>query len=81
MTKFLARVEDIARMRAPLTYACSLFKSRALSVLGYVAQIATPPKSLKIIELRVANKILRLSTNSFSTNCVYQLEAPAWKDQ
>ena len=75
MNKFMARVDDIAKMRAPLVHACSLFKSRAVSVLGYVAQIATPPKSFKTVELRVANKILRLATNSFSTNCVYQLES------
>jgi hypothetical protein len=75
MNKFMARVDDIAKMRAPLVHACSLFKSRAVSVLGYVAQIATPPKSFKTVELRVANKILRLATNSFSTNCAYQLES------
>ena len=75
MNKFIERVEEIAETRAPLEYACALFKSKALSVLGYVAQICIPPKALKVTELRVANKILRLATNSFTTNCVYQLDA------
>ena len=74
MNKFIERVEEIAETRAPLEYACALFKSKALSVLGYVAQICIPPKALKVTELRVANKILRLATNSFTTNCVYQLD-------
>ena len=75
MNKFIGRVEEIAQTRAPLEYACALFKSKALSVLGYVAQICKPPKALKVTELRAANKILRLATNSFTTNCVYQLDA------
>ena len=75
MNKFLKRVDEIANMRAPLVYACSLYKSRALPVLGYVAQIVNPPNSFKVTELRVANKLLRLATNSFSANSVYQLDA------
>jgi hypothetical protein len=32
------------------------------------------PKAFKVTELRAANKILRLATNSFSTNCAFQLD-------
>ena len=44
MEKFMTRVEDIAAMHSPLPYACALFRSKALSVLGYVAQVCPPPK-------------------------------------
>ena len=74
MNKFLSRTAEIANMRAPLPYACSLFRSKALSVLGYVAQVCKPPKSFKVLELRAASKILRLATNSFDTNCAYSLD-------
>ena len=74
MNKFLARTAEIANMRAPLPFACSLFRSKALSVLGYVAQVCKPPKSFKFSELRVANQVLRLATNSFDTNCAYNLD-------
>ena len=80
MAKFWQRVEDVANMKAPLSYACAMFKTKALSVLGYVAQVVLAPKSFKVIELRAANKILRIATNSSSTNWISS-KGPRWKDQ
>ena len=37
-------------------------------------KVVKPPKALKVTELRAANKILRLATNSFTTNCAFQLD-------
>ena len=73
MNKFLTRTAEIANMRAPLPYACSLFQSKALSVLGYVAQVCKPPCAFKVLELRAANQILRLATTSFDASCAYSL--------
>ena len=42
MAKAFVRVEDILAQKPPLDMACSSFNSKALSVLGYVAQL-TPP--------------------------------------
>ena len=64
----------MANMRAPLLSAFPLCKSKAVSVIGYVAQVCKPPKALQVIELRAASTILRLVTNSFSTNCAFQLD-------
>jgi hypothetical protein len=73
MNKAFARIEEIRANRPPLTLACRSFQSKALSVLGYVSQIIPPPPSFKIVELRMANKILRLATNSFDTDSAHQL--------
>ena len=70
--KFVARTEEVANRHLPLALASAQFASKALSVLGYVGQLMPPPKNFKVLELRVANKILRVATNSFTTNSVYQ---------
>ena len=44
------------------------------TVFGYVAQIVPPPQSFKVTELRVANKLLRVATSSFSANSIYSLD-------
>ena len=74
MAKTFSRVEEILATKPPLVLACSTYNSRALSVLGYVAQLTPPPECFKVSELRMANKVLRLATNSFDTDCVHQLE-------
>ena len=75
MNKAFSRIEEIRANKPPLTLACSSFQSKALSVLGYVSQIIPPPPSFKTVELRMANKILRLATNSFDTDSAHQLLA------
>ncbi len=72
--KFVARVEEIVAQRPPLEVACARFASKALSVLGYVGQIMPPPHRFRILELRLANKILRLATNSLDANSAFNLK-------
>ena len=67
MDKAMTRAAEIHAQKSPLPYACGLYSSRALSALGYVAQLIPPPESFKIAELRMGNKILRLATNSFDS--------------
>ena len=74
MDKAMTRAAEIHAQKSPLPYACGLYSSRALSALGYVAQLIPPPESFKIAELRMANKILRLATYSFDTDSAHQLE-------
>ena len=73
MDKFVARTEDIAAQRSPLEVACGTFASKAVSVLSYVGQVVVPPGSFKVVELRMATKVLRIATSSLTTNCVYTL--------
>jgi len=73
MDKFVLRTKEIANQKAPLVHACAQFASRALSVTGYVGQMIPPPALFKVLELRLAGKILRLATNSFCTNTAYSL--------
>ena len=43
MDKFVARTQDIAVKKQPLDLACGSFAAKALSVVGYVGQVVTPP--------------------------------------
>ena len=70
----MTRAMEIHAQKFPLPHACGLYNSRALSALGYVARLAPPPESFKIAELSMANKILRLATNSFNSDAAHQLE-------
>ena len=69
--KFLKRVHDIYLMRPPLAMIPGIFSSKALSVMGYVAQMFAPPPRLKHLELRAAGKVLHVATNSFNTDALY----------
>ena len=41
--KFISRTKEVAAERLPFDLAASRFASRAVSVLGYVAQFVPPP--------------------------------------
>ena len=73
MNKAFTRVEEITSNRPPLVLACRSFNAKALPVLGYVSQLLPPPPSFKVCEFRMANKVLRLTTNSFDTTSAFQL--------
>jgi len=54
--------------------AASRFTSRAVSVLGFVAQLVPPPSNIKRIELAAGLKALGFLPNSLSTGAIYSLD-------
>ena len=66
VTKFKNRVHEINKSGSASRQAISTYNQRAVSVLGYLAQLRAPPKNLRQIELAGVHKILLLATHSMS---------------
>ena len=58
LTKCKARVLEVKTSSPPLAMLGNQFASKAISVLGYVGQLATLPKGFKTFELWAAHKVL-----------------------
>ena len=58
--KFMSRVSDIHALKLHPSLASRQFASKAVSVLGYIAQVVPPPKMLKNSCLNAVVSILNL---------------------
>ena len=75
LTKFQARVSEIAKGHAPATVALQRYNQRAVTVVSYVAQFALPLISTNIEakEQQAIHKILRVAPNSFSRDSLCRI--------
>ena len=74
LSKYHARCGNIAAGHAPAMLLNSLYASRALPTLGYLAQLLEAPKDVKRIGLNSIIKVMRLATNSVSFDTAYALD-------
>ena len=72
--KFMARVADIHSLKPPPAIASIQYSTRAISVLGYIAQLVPPPKSLKNSCLNAVVSILNLPGRVFDPDTAHSLE-------
>ena len=66
LKKFQFRVDQIARSGDSAAVSFRQYSSKAVSVLGYVAQLVPPPDNIDSIELGAMNKVGHMATNSIS---------------
>ena len=74
LAKYKLRVEEIAASGAPAVLAVHHYNTRAVSVLGYVAQFIPPPPNIKKIEMGAISRLLHLATSSLDFHSIFQLE-------
>ena len=60
LAKFHTRCKELADDSPILFLVGPRFASRAVSCLGYISQLATPPKDLTYKELHAAHKVLHI---------------------
>lgn len=64
LDKWNSRSVSFADIGAAASIAAKLYNTRAVSTLGYIAQLRQLPCSARAIERRIVNKILRLLGNA-----------------
>jgi len=74
LAKFKARVQDIGQQGLPLPLCAARFNSRAVTVLGYVAQLVPLPHGFASIELAAGSKVLGFAPSSLNTGAVFSLD-------
>ena len=74
LAKFGLRVEEIAATGAPAVLAVQHYNTRAVSVLGYVAQFIPPPPNIKAVEMGARSRLLHMATSSLDYHSTFQLE-------
>jgi len=78
MGKFHARCSQTKQDNLPIKLAISRFNTRAVPVLGYLAQLVSPPPNIVRLELTGILQSLKLAGNSMNASCAYKLKA--WFD-
>ena len=78
VSKFKVRVGEIHAQNLPAGISAVQYMSKAVSVLGYVGQIASPPKRFKSVELASVLKVLGFMTNSLTTEAAFNLDFWGW---
>jgi len=73
IAKFKERTHEIWQRDLPPPLSAARFNSRAVSVLGYIAQLVPPP-SFSSSELAAGLKVLGFATNSLNTGAVFSLD-------
>ena len=75
--KYSSRVLSICEGKAPSTVSILRYNERAVSVLSYVAQFASPPEYFRIDlkEQHALHKILRLPPNSLPRSILHTLKS------
>ena len=64
LAKFQDRVSNIHSLHLPANLAKSQFTSRAIPILGYIAQLVPPPVESVRIGMNAVMKVLRFPGNS-----------------
>ena len=72
--KFKERVAEINSMRLPLPLARGQYSSRAVPVLGYIAQLVRPPKDVKTLSMDACMKILRFPGKSLDFDSAHPMD-------
>jgi len=72
--KFKGRVAEINFNSGPISFAIRQFNCKAVSVLGYKAQMVPPPNKIIRIELSAILTALKLAGNSMNADCAYDLK-------
>jgi len=82
LRKYSSRVLNICDGHAPSTVSILRYNERAVSVLSYVAQFASPPEDigLQTKEQHALHKILRLPPNSLPRSLLHSLKCFACVD-
>ena len=77
LKKYSSRVLDICDGKAPSTVSLLRYNQRAVTVLSYVAQFASPPESfgIDLKEQHALHKILRLPPNSLPRPILHTLKS------
>ena len=70
----LLSFSEISSQSLPHGLAVGRYISRTVSVLGYVAQIVSPPPHLKQLELAAGGKVMGFATNSLSTSTMFSMD-------
>jgi len=73
LKKFMFRVDQIARSGDSAAVSFRQYSSKAVSVLGYVAQLIPPPANIDSIELGAMNKVGHMATNSISRKAFHYI--------
>jgi len=73
MLKYKAKVDQINLHADHPKVALGEYSSKAVPTLGYIAQLALPPKGLRRFELSALTKVLRMATNSLSLDAIFFL--------
>jgi len=73
--KFSSRVGSIQLQHEPAQLAIRSYASRAVSVFGYLAQLALVPPSFSRLERNSLARVLHLATNSCSLGVLNNMEA------
>ena len=66
VNKFRRRALDINRAKMPAVLSIKAYNTKAVSVLGYIAQFSPPPEGLVKLEMAGVNLTLRFATSSLS---------------
>ncbi len=74
LAKFQDRVSNIHSLHLPANLAKSQFTSRAIPVLGYIAQLVPPPVESVRIGMNAVMKVLRFPGNSLSYETAFNLD-------
>lgn len=77
LAKHKERANEAAKMDLPLQLKGARFNSRAVTVFGYVAQLAPLPKGLTGVEMASGSKALGFAPTSLNNGAVYSLDK--WK--
>ncbi len=63
-----------ASARSPAV-AAQAYNVRAVSTLGYVAQLAGPPDNIDILDVKVAHKMIRFPPQSVRRSDLFRLDS------
>jgi len=77
IAKHKERAEEIARLDLPMQLSGARYNSRAVTVLGYVAQLSPLPKGLCNVELASGSKALGFAPRALSNGALFSLDS--WK--
>jgi hypothetical protein len=72
--KFNGRVSEINSTSGPISFAIRQFNCKAVPVLGYKAQMVSPPTKIIRTELSAILTALKLAGNSMTADCAYDLQ-------
>ena len=65
----------IAATHSPASAAAHSYNTRAVPVMGYVAQLALLPPEISVTERGVVSALLHVATNTFDDGSVYNLQS------
>ena len=72
--KWRLRAKAIASTHSPAAAAAHLYNTRAVPVMGYIAQLALLPADIGTAERGVVSALLHAATNSFDDGSVFNLD-------